>query len=124
MRYHPPCQNAGMDERTAQLQDEDIDPRVSCDRCEAVCCRLTVVLMPEDRIDPRFTERDDHGMEVMARGDDGWCVALDRNTMLCGIYQQRPAICRSFAMGGPYCRDERDKWYREGRYREIPIALC
>ena len=124
MRYRLPCQNAGMDERTAQLQDEDIDPGVSCDRCEAVCCRLTVVLMPEDRIDPRFTERDDHGMEVMARGDDGWCVALDRNTMLCGIYQQRPAICRSFAMGGPYCRDERDKWYREDRYREIPIALC
>lgn len=80
--------------------------------------------MPEDRIDPRFTVRDDHGMETMARADDGWCVALDRNTMLCRIYQQRPAICRSFSMGGPYCRDERETWYRQSPSRAIPIALC
>jgi Fe-S-cluster containining protein len=119
-----PCKNAGMDDRGADEEDEQRDPTVSCDRCEAVCCRLTVVLMPEDRVDPRFTARDDHGLEVMARGEDGWCVALDRKTMLCGIYEQRPAICRSFSMGGPYCRDERDQWYRQGRYRDIPIALC
>ena len=26
-----------------------------CARCDAVCCRLTVVLQPEDRIPARYT---------------------------------------------------------------------
>ena len=28
--------------------------------------------------------------------------------MCCSIYDQRPAICRKFAMGSEYCRDERE----------------
>ena len=36
----------------------------------------------------------------MARLDDGWCAALDRVTMGCRIYAQRPAIYRDFALGG------------------------
>jgi Fe-S-cluster containining protein len=36
---------------------------------------------------------------VMARLDDGWCAALDRQTLLCKIYEQRPLICSEFAMG-------------------------
>ena len=90
---------------------EDIDPGVQCSSCEAVCCRLTVVLMPEDRIPGWLTTRDDHGMETMPKGEDGWCVALDRNTHRCTIYAERPSICRKYAMGGPSCRDERKRWF-------------
>jgi Fe-S-cluster containining protein len=39
----------------------------------------------------------------MARLDDGWCSALDRNTMLCLIYEQRPEICREFEVGEYEC---------------------
>jgi len=39
----------------------------------------------------------------MARLEDGWCSALDRNTMLCMIYEKRPWICREFEMGGYEC---------------------
>jgi Fe-S-cluster containining protein len=46
----------------------------------------------------------------MAHGADGWCIALDRARMCCGIYAARPAICRKFAMGGAYCRDERERY--------------
>lgn len=43
----------------------------------------------------------------MAQLDDGWCAALDRNTMMCTIYDKRPLVCREFKMGGDECIDER-----------------
>lgn len=93
---------------------ESVDPSVSCSDCEAVCCRLTVVLMPEDRIAPHLIERSAAGYDVMARGEDGWCVAMDRSRMCCGIYESRPSACRRFAMGGPYCRAEREDYFEHG----------
>ncbi|HUH32124.1 MAG TPA: YkgJ family cysteine cluster protein [Rhodanobacter sp.] len=90
---------------------EAVDPSVQCSTCEAVCCRLTVVLMPEDHVPEWMTTRDERGMETMAKGEDGWCVALDRNTHRCTIYDERPGICRKYAMGGPSCRDERARWF-------------
>ena len=80
---------------------------VSCSQCEAVCCRLTVVVMPDDDVPRHFIARDAAGMEVMARGADGWCAALDRSLMRCGIYARRPDVCRRFVMGAGYCRSVR-----------------
>ncbi|SFR93669.1 Putative zinc-or iron-chelating domain-containing protein [Dyella sp. OK004] len=90
---------------------ERVDPSVSCDRCEAVCCRLTVVLMPDDNVPDWLIDRHTHGMETLAKGDDGWCVAVDRNTFRCTIYDQRPGICRKFTTGSPGCRYEREQWF-------------
>jgi len=42
--------------------DEDIDPAVQCSACEAVCCRLPVLLMPEDRIPARYVDHDARGV--------------------------------------------------------------
>jgi Fe-S-cluster containining protein len=67
------------------------------------------MLMSEDDIPAHLTERDRWGGQIMARLDDGWCAALERDTMLCGIYERRPTICRDFAMGGAECREERLK---------------
>lgn len=46
----------------------------------------------------------------MARGEDGWCVALDGVRMNCGIYETRPSVCRRFVMNGPYCRAVREEY--------------
>lgn len=105
-----------------RLDDELIDPTVSCSRCDAVCCRLTVLVMPEDNVPRHLVERNDHGLEVMARGEDGWCIAVDHNRMCCGIYEQRPGICRKFAMGSAYCRDERAQ-YQHDMANAIPLVL-
>lgn len=43
----------------------------------------------------------------MLRLDDGWCAALDRNTLQCTIYNIRPTICRELEMGGEECLDIR-----------------
>ena len=101
---------------------EAIDPSVSCSSCDAVCCRLTVVLMPEDRIPAHLVERTEQGLEVMARDEEGWCRAVDPLRMCCSIYDQRPGICRKFAMGSEYCREVRAT-YRDENARGIPLTL-
>jgi uncharacterized protein len=87
--------------------DDGIDPAVHCRDCASLCCRLTVVLKPEDRVAPELTTRLDSGVAVMARGADGYCVALSTDRRGCTIYASRPGDCRRFRMGGAYCRSER-----------------
>ncbi len=52
---------------------------------------------------------DEWGGETMLRLDDGWCSALDRDTMMCTIYEKRPWICREFEMGSYECINERNE---------------
>ncbi|MQP74848.1 YkgJ family cysteine cluster protein [Stenotrophomonas sp. MYb238] len=84
---------------------------VRCTSCDAVCCRLTVVLGSEDVVPEHLTTRL-HGLRVMARDPEGWCVAVDGQRMNCRIHASRPAVCRSFVMGGPYCRSVREEYAR------------
>jgi len=112
-----------MNARLTELEPIDTEPVIDCAHCDAVCCRLTVVLMPEDNVPERFTEYTDAGLHVMARDEEGWCVAVDSARMCCSIYETRPTICRKFAMAGPYCREIR-KEYAEHGPREIPLYLC
>ena len=83
------------------------DTEVTCVDCEACCCRLEVMLITYTGVPDRFIEIDKWGGRKMARLEDGWCSALDRNTMICMIYEKRPWICREFAMGGYECLSER-----------------
>lgn len=92
---------------------EPEDPAtIHCSRCQACCCQLTVLVMADDEVPESLIATDAHGMEVMRQLDDGWCVALDRNTLRCTIHAQRPQACREFAMGGSDCRAERASWRR------------
>jgi Fe-S-cluster containining protein len=90
----------------ATCDDRDVDA-VHCDNCLASCCRLLVRLLPGDRVPGHLLAEDDHGLTVMAQGEDGWCVALDRGSLRCTIYADRPQLCRVFAMGSPECLEER-----------------
>lgn len=82
-------------------------PVISCSSCKACCCRLEVMLMGDDDIPPELTEQDRWDGWVMARLDDGWCAALDRDTMLCTIYERRPMICHDYQVGDSDCIGER-----------------
>jgi len=91
-----------------RVRADGIDPTVTCADCAALCCRLTVVLHAGDDIAPELTTTTDAGIKVMARGADGYCVALSTGDhRSCTIYDTRPGDCRRFAMGGAYCRSER-----------------
>ena len=95
---------------------------VSCSDCEACCCRLEVLLITDTGVPDRYIDVDKWGGRRMARLDDGWCAALDRNTMLCSIYEQRPRICRELEMGEYECLTERAAWALGKRVKIEPTA--
>ncbi len=79
----------------------------TCSTCKANCCRLEVILITDTGVPESYIDVDQWGGMSMARLDDGWCAGLDRDTMLCTIYDRRPFICREFKMGGYECLSER-----------------
>lgn len=99
---------------------DDPSDEPHCSRCDAVCCRLTVVVQPEDRIPSHLLDTR-NGLTVMAHDEEGWCVALDSGRMNCSIYESRPDVCRRFVMGAPYCRSVRAE-YRERRALGIELV--
>ncbi|GAA0836969.1 MULTISPECIES: YkgJ family cysteine cluster protein [Marinomonas] len=82
-------------------------PEVSCSNCEACCCRLEVMIITDTGVPEKHISVDEWGAETMLRLDDGWCSAVDRETLMCTIYENRPWICREFEMGSYECLDER-----------------
>lgn len=83
------------------------DPGITCASCAARCCRLEVLLFDDAAVPTFLTETSEWGGTVMRRLDDGWCTALNRDTLLCTIYGERPAVCRDYQMGGAECIAER-----------------
>jgi len=62
-----------------------------------------VELRPDDCVPADFVvERE--GALCMDQQADGSCVALDRATRLCTIYDSRPQTCRDFQRGASLCR--------------------
>ena len=65
--------------------------------------------MGDDVVPADLTVQDRWGGWVMRRLDDGWCAALDRATMRCTIYAQRPGVCRDYQVGVGDCLVERSR---------------
>jgi Fe-S-cluster containining protein len=80
---------------------------VACSNCQACCCRLEVMLITDTGVPDVYISLDEWGAETMLRLDDGWCSAMDRETFMCLIYENRPLICREFEMGSYECSIER-----------------
>jgi Fe-S-cluster containining protein len=86
--------------------NDTLASKVSCSNCKACCCRLEVMIISDTGVPEEFIARDSYGGETMKRLADGWCAALDRETYLCTIYENRPWICREFEMGSYKCVEE------------------
>ena len=67
--------------------------------------------MGDDQPPAYLTCEDEWGGWVMRRLDDGWCAALDRKSMRCTIYEQRPDICRDYEMGDSDCIEQRTVFF-------------
>jgi uncharacterized protein len=100
------CAHMHSDRSTVEIARRS---KVSCATCRANCCKLEVILMGDDDVPEEYTACDRWDGYVMARLDDGWCAALNRDTMLCSIYENRPAVCREYELGGHDCLLERSK---------------
>jgi Fe-S-cluster containining protein len=66
-----------------------------------------VLLLTDTGVPRHYIAIDAWGGMTMARLEDGWCAALNRRTMQCMIYAQRPLLCREFVMGAEECIAER-----------------
>ncbi len=86
---------------------EPSQPEVTCSNCQACCCRLEVMVITDTGVPEEYLSVDQWGAETMLRLEDGWCAALDRETLMCSIYENRPWICREFEMATYECRSER-----------------
>ncbi len=82
-------------------------PEVTCSNCQACCCSLEVFIISDTNVPHQHICVDEYGGESMLRLDDGWCSALDRDTLMCSIYENRPWVCREFEMGSYECINER-----------------
>ncbi len=84
--------------------------KINCDNCEACCCHLEVLLVSDIGVPDHFIAIDKWGGMTLARLDDGWCIALNRDTLMCKIYENRPLVCREFEMGSTECMVEQKAW--------------
>lgn len=78
---------------------DNLPPCAGCGKC----CHLVVELAPlGDDVPEEFVVEHD-GVRCMDQHGDGACVALDRATRLCTIYERRPKVCRDFMRGSATC---------------------
>ena len=72
--------------------------------CRGACCRLSFALTVQDLEEGAVKWA--LGRPYMIRHDaDGYCHHLERETKQCGIYDQRPIVCRSYD-----CRKDKRIW--------------
>jgi Fe-S-cluster containining protein len=64
--------------------------------CKAVCCRLNFALTP-DEIDAGKAKWDLGNPYFIRQRDSGYCSHNDTGTGRCGIYDDRPGICRRYS---------------------------
>jgi len=61
--------------------------------CQTYCCRLIVRLDPEER---DFGNGSLPASGAVEKGEDGYCIHLDRESCFCGIWNHRPVVCRDY----------------------------
>jgi Fe-S-cluster containining protein len=82
----------------------DIDCASIIPICKARCCTLSVFCSAQD-LDEGVVKWDYARPYQIRKREDDYCVHSEPETRRCGIYAQRPAICRSYD-----CRDDRRIW--------------
>jgi Fe-S-cluster containining protein len=72
--------------------------------CKAVCCRLSVKLSAEE-VESGAVRWDLGRPYLLRREADGRCTHLDRGTLFCTVYEDRPHPCRQYS-----CANDRRIW--------------
>ncbi len=76
-----------------------IDCEARLPYCKAVCCRLRFALTAEEiEFGP---VKWDLGRPYFNRhGTNGYCHQIDAETLGCGVYEERPLVCRQYSCAG------------------------
>ncbi len=87
-----------------EVPGSGIDCSARTQLCRSACCTFRFPLSVQD-LDEGVVKWDYLRPYAIACGPDGYCIHLDRRTLECTIYDQRPAVCRGYS-----CRDDRRVW--------------
>lgn len=84
--------------------DADVPCARYLDKCRARCCTL-IFALTQDEVKLGVARFNPDRPYFIARDPDGYCPHLDRGTLACGIWQQRPLRCRRYD-----CRNDASIW--------------
>ena len=97
-----------MPDKYAYGEGPPIDCAAHLHVCHAVCCRLHVVLAPQDVDEGVVAWEPDHPFQLRHE-DDGWCAHVVRadggEPAGCSIHERRPLTCRRYD-----CRQDPRVW--------------
>jgi Fe-S-cluster containining protein len=82
----------------------DIDCAARLHLCQARCCTLRFALSTQD-LDEGIVRWDYARPYFIASRSDGYCIHCQPESRACGVYQNRPAPCRSYD-----CRGDERIW--------------
>lgn len=74
----------------------------ACGACSSCCYDLKVQVQWMDQV-PEDMYQEEDGFFYMLQRADGACVALQEGG--CGIYEDRPTVCREFRQGNSECQE-------------------
>jgi hypothetical protein len=80
------------------------DEKECLDRCKAVCCSFTFALTKEE-VTKGLIKWNKKKPYFIARDEDGYCPHLNRETLKCEIWNERPIRCRIYD-----CRNDKNVW--------------
>ena len=72
--------------------------------CHAACCRLRFALSPQD-VEEGIVQWEIPAPYLNRQRPDDYCVHCDSDTGHCGVYQNRPSVCREYD-----CRSDDRIW--------------
>jgi Fe-S-cluster containining protein len=81
-----------------------VDPECKRDVCKAVCCSFVFALTKKE-VEKGIIKWNPKRPYFIARDDDGYCPHLDRESLLCKIWEDRPERCRKYD-----CREDQNVW--------------
>ena len=91
-------------DESADVPDADVDCARHLPQCGARCCTLIFALTPAE-VEQGLVQFNPTRPYFIARDDDGFCPHLDRDSLQCEVWADRPLRCRRYD-----CCDNRDFW--------------
>ncbi len=96
--------NKEADDKYSYRSEVHIDCENRLHLCQAACCRLRFALSPQD-VEEGTVKWELGRPYLIRRQVDGYCHHLHRGALNCGIYAQRPLVCRAYD-----CRSDKRIW--------------
>jgi len=72
--------------------------------CKGICCKLNFALTPEE-VESRELKWELGHPYFIRHEKSGYCSHRDEQNQCCGVYNKRPAVCRTYS-----CRDDERIW--------------